>query len=456
LRQRAAGCALAVLSGVFALGLSGCGMVFDPESNLGGQLSPFSSSEAGDPSEMALAALARGDFSRAEVNVNAALRRNPKDPYALLAGAILYHNTDRPQQARRLYEAILTLRPQGVTTIPPGQRLSPRGVVDVAEANLQLLREGQSAAVPEDGMMSQRPLPPSRSGTQYLNGPPTASSMSKTPVRMDQAGDSNAAQRFAVLRRLAEEGLVTEEEYRKRRESNLGALLPLTQPQPAVGLDRPPPPAEQVIDRLRSLARAFEIRAISASEQAAERTMILEGLLPAQPRNKTSLILPPKGLMEGAALVGRLERLRGMGLISAEEQSREREALEKILAALDPPPRPSVSAQAPESMTSQRQTGSTSGSAKSSKSAKGSSSGGKSGVHLASFKSREQADKDWGSLKKAHPELAKLSMKAVKADVKGKGTYWRLVAGPLSSRKAAEDLCRALKSRRQYCDPSSY
>jgi cell division septation protein DedD len=219
-----------------------------------------------------------------------------------------------------------------------------------------------------------------------------------------------------------------------------------------------------VIDRLNSLARAFEIRAISASEQAAERTVILEGLLPVQPRIKTSLILPPKGLMEGAALVGRLERLRGMGLISAEEQSREREALEKILAALDPPPRPSVSAMddsssSPQRLSgsTQRSSGSTASGSKGAKGAKGAKGGsGKSGVHLASFKSREQADKDWGSLKRAHPELAKLSMTAVKSDVKGKGTYWRLIAGPLSSRKAAEDLCRTLKSRRQYCDPASF
>ena len=36
----------------------------------------------------------------------------------------------------------------------------------------------------------------------------------------------------------------------------------------------------------------------------------------------------------------------------------------------------------------------------------------------------------------------------------GKGVYYRLKVGPVDSADDATDLCRKLKKRRQYCEPS--
>ena len=48
--------------------------------------------------------------------------------------------------------------------------------------------------------------------------------------------DNNAITRFKILRGLRDQGLVTPDEYRLRRQVNLGALMRYTNPPPASGL----------------------------------------------------------------------------------------------------------------------------------------------------------------------------------------------------------------------------
>ena len=95
-------------------------------------------------------------------------------------------------------------------------------------------------------------------------------------------GDVNVILRFQTLERLFDEGLITQDEYNRRRGANLGALLRYTAPLPAADLGRAAPKPEQVVDRLRYLAAAYE-KSITAREQMAERAAILEALLPAAP-----------------------------------------------------------------------------------------------------------------------------------------------------------------------------
>ncbi|MCC7167470.1 MAG: SPOR domain-containing protein [Rhodospirillales bacterium] len=448
----------------------GCAMLWDPEAP-----TPVSPSALLDPSggvdqaEIALAALAKGDYSRAEVSVNQALRRNPREPYALLAGALLFQNTDRPQKARQLYEDLVALRPNLVTTLGGNQRLIPRSLGEVAEQNLTALappaRQPPSLRgnqpMPQAAPTQPAPMTPLTPQSALAAGLPLGMGESglSGPLVLNSAADNNAAQRFLILRRLAEEGLITEDEYRARRSANLGALLPLSAtPPPATGLDRAVPAPEQIVERLRALARAYEGRTISAAEQAAERTIILESLLPAQPRNRAMAMQPPKSLLEAAAAAGRIERLRGFNLITADEQMRERDALEKAsqtLAGATPAP----AAPAAMAGTTQRASGTTAptalAGAKGKTAAPVKGAKGKPAVHLASFKSREQADKDWPGIRSKNPEVAKLTMQVSRIDLKGKGTYWRLKAGPLASAKAAADLCKTLKGRRQYCEPAT-
>jgi cell division protein FtsN len=50
--------------------------------------------------------------------------------------------------------------------------------------------------------------------------------------------------------------------------------------------------------------------------------------------------------------------------------------------------------------------------------------------------------------------LAGLKPEVAKVDLARKGTWYRLMAGPVKSSQAATELCRKLKRRRQFCEPS--
>ncbi|MBF0354275.1 MAG: SPOR domain-containing protein [Alphaproteobacteria bacterium] len=428
--------------------LGGCGMMYDADSALPG-FTQAASSAGGNPTDSALAALAKGDYLQAETHVSQALRRNPRDPYALLAAGLLFQNTGRPNQARQAYQELLSSRSTAVTTMPVGQRLVPRSLAELANINMGYLA-GQA---PEN--LAGSALMPGRSDVmgvaQTYQGPPPAMPVTSSPLPIAQSANSSvltAAQRFQTLRELAENGLVTQEEYLARRQANIGAILPLTQSPPGAGLDRPSPPSQQVIDRLRELGRSLERGAISPAEQNAERQIILDGLLPAQPRNRANPLMAPKDFMAAASSAGALERLKNSGLVTADEYAREREALDRI-AQPPAPPRPAVAATDKKPVAASPSSG---GSA----SSLPAGLKGKPAVHLASYKSREQAEKDIAMFKKKSPDLAKLGMLATKVDLGAKGTYWRLKAGPLASAKAAQELCRKLKANRQYCEPSIF
>ncbi len=73
-------------------------------------------------------------------------------------------------------------------------------------------------------------------------------------------------------------------------------------------------------------------------------------------------------------------------------------------------------------------------------------------AHLSSLRSKEAANKEWQSLKKAFPaELGRFGPAIAKTEIAKRGTFYRVLAGPLTSKKAAQDLCAALKAKKQYC-----
>jgi len=77
-------------------------------------------------------------------------------------------------------------------------------------------------------------------------------------------------------------------------------------------------------------------------------------------------------------------------------------------------------------------------------------------VHLASYRSRKAAQSGWAKLKKAHRALlGKLEPEISKVNLgPGKGVFYRLKAGPVSTKASATSLCRKLKRRRQFCESS--
>jgi hypothetical protein len=76
------------------------------------------------------------------------------------------------------------------------------------------------------------------------------------------------------------------------------------------------------------------------------------------------------------------------------------------------------------------------------------------GVQLGSFKSHEEAKKEWTRIYKGHTDLVhNLGHKIIKAQVKNKGTYYRLRAHGLADVVEAKALCASFAERRQPCFP---
>ena len=385
-------------------GLGACGAAYDTERFW----NDATFWEEGSASTAAMAALSRGDFARAESLGNDALQRNSKDPYGILALAVVYENTQRPVLARQYYQALVSMNPQATVMLGVGDAAQRRTIADIAKEHLGLL-----------GAAGQAPAP---------------SPMS--PVRASDLGavdDTNVITRFQTLSRLLDEGLITQDEYNQRRGANLGALLRYTAASPAVGLTRPPPPPEQVVQRLKSLAFAYEERSISAREEAAERAVILDALMPEAPQKRLDPTAPVTDQMQAAAVVGRLERLRLANVISEAEQAKEKakvfksvqdynvkaEAAARAAAGLDQP-----NAAAPTGP----------------------------GIRLSSYRSETQALAAWAGLQKKYPaELGQLRPVVTKVSLRRRGALYRLSAGTVADRKAATALCRLLHRHGQSC-----
>ncbi|WP_313412117.1 tetratricopeptide repeat protein [Rhodospirillum rubrum] len=519
---------------MLCLGLAAC-------QSPGGQMED--AAQAGSPAaglstDLALAALAKGDYPGAETHVERALAANPQEPYALLAAGLLYQNTGRPAEAARIYRHLVALKPREQAAVGTWFRQPPQPIADIAAANLEVLgmlpaTEGASSRLPAELSSPRMPMTPAaptamplamappptteavplprtsgkrtvtvRTVTTTTTSSPAGSvaplsagpaagaaaggpvietvSSSAYPVEplsasgaprslvtppspataaalslgaplvpaspIPQAGlldpreTANIARRFVALRRLLAESLITEEEYGRRRAANLGALLPLTRPEPAADLGRPAPAPEEEVTRLKALRATQERGAMTGEQMAAERLAILEALLPADPRSRAPVLARPATATDGAAAEDRVAHLQNLGVISQAEARAEIAGIRKSVGLSRP--------------TAPRQTA-----AASSRTAKGKSAAGRSaanGVHLDSYKSEADARAGWAALQKRHGALLSgLSPHIVRADLGKKGVFQRLTAGPLPAGTSAQALCARLKSAGQYCEPTN-
>lgn len=445
------------------IGLGACGAYFQGDVSKKGFWGASPWSGGGNAGELGLAAMAMGDYPRAEKHFESALRANPKNVYALLGRGIIYQNTGQAVKAREMYEAILAIRPTKDQKFIVWNNMTTRPVVDIASVNLALLESGgvltsmgrgaagqgsgyQPEALPgAGGPMGMGGVSGASRGSAVLGrsgagvaAPPAPGMEATASAPMSMAGgDTNVISRFQTLVALRDQGLITQEEYGARRKANLGALLPLTAPPPAAGLDRPVPSTEQISGRLRAIARALEMRAISVNQHSAERTMILDALLPAAPVVVANPGAPPQGLMQAADTVRRLEYLRSSGLISSDQYTKERTAVE---AAVQGPgmARPGAK-DAAKTAT-----------------AKAKPTGPQPAIHIASYRSKKMAERGWREASAKHKSLLRGLKHGTRRVNLGprKGVYYRLMAGPFASKGEAANLCRKLKRRGQYCEVS--
>ena len=390
-------------------------------------------------SEQGFGKLAKGEFLAAQALFDQALQTNPRDVYALFGKGIVLQHSGQLVHARQVYEAIMALRPGQETKLLVFNDLAPQSVRELAGLNLSLLQsQGVSNAFGPPGQPSGATAPRVQIPAAATRAPALPSRLrSAKPAPMmpgTSVADSNVISRFETLQKLRDQGLLTPAEYAARRKRNVGALTKLTSPPPAAGLARSVPSATQISGRLKAIGRALELRAITVRQHGAERTMIIDGLMPATPKIAAAPALAPKGLMAAAEAVRRIEMLKERGLISDGEYSKEKAAIERILA----PKKPVVSK-----------------AAKASAAAKAAPKGGpQPAVHLASFRSKQAATRAWTQLRRAHRSLlGRLKSEVTRVNLgRRKGVYYRLIAGPFKSTAAATAACRRLKSRRQYCD----
>jgi hypothetical protein len=446
-----------------ALALAGCAAALDPNGTRQTVRGMFNQ----DASDRAMSALTRADYSAAERHALTALRYNARDPVALLVAGMAYQGTGRYDLARQYYEVIITNQLPGTITAPgDGGVAMPRSVVEVARANTAVIDKitgrqvarnaAQSGSMPGPSLIGAPPFPVVDRGPAAMPGRPTVAASPLEPMNGVSASvtapvaseaETNVAGRFRILKRLLDEGLLTQEEFSRRRAANQGALLPFSVSPPSVGLERPIPGDEAVVRRLREIGQTLETRATSPAQHAAERSTILDALLPDKPRKLEAPPLAPKDMIEAGQAVGRLERLRAAGLVGADEAKRERDAIER---ALD------------NQLGTQRVAGTATGlkaGAPGGTSALAAANGkvaGAWGVRLASLKTEDAARTSWNSIKAKFPEDLKAFDASFKKVTQGeKGQRWQVIAGPVADKAAAQKLCKTLKLHRQACDPAT-
>jgi tetratricopeptide (TPR) repeat protein len=396
-------------------GLSGCGVALNP-----GSITMFKDTT---PSQQAMDALARNDVVKAEAYGNQALKDNPNDPYALLALAIVYQHTGRPEGARQYYELVVSMHSEDL--VPSTSGGEPQTVDEIARHNLAVMTGSMTPVVSTSEVMAEKSF----------------------------VEDGNVILRFQGLRRLLDQDLITREEYDLRRSNNLGALLQYTAAKaPAFGITRPAPESNQIIERLHAIAANYQEQSISAEEQSMERDIILEALMPAKPDRRADRPAPVSDELQYAAKVGRLQRLLESGVVTKAEADRERKAIDSQLtqaraakieadraaeqAALaaeavangaPPPPPPPVVVPT-----------------------------GDEAVLLGSYGSKKGAEKAWSTIQgQFQAELGPLTHHVAKVTInkrRGIASY-RLSAGPLADEEAAKKVCRALKLYDLSCTP---
>ncbi len=426
--------------------VSGCELLNDPEV-FDKKFWEGSTANENTLAELGLAELAKGNHTEAEHFFQQAIKKDPNDSYALAGLGILYQNTGQNVRAREMYEAVLAVRPDREQQLVFWSATQTRPLVEIVGYNLALLDNGGG------GPGTGTPAALSGSSTASIRSAPTATALIARPAAdaapagtMLSKGDANIAGRFKILASLRDQALITQQEYAQRRQANIGALLPLTSPPPAAGLDRPVPTAEQISQRLQAIGRSLEMRAMTVAQHASERNMILDALMPSAPVAVANPGPPPQGLMEAADAVRRLEQLKADGLITSDEYAKERAAIERAVQ----PSSPSVS----------RSGAGVQGVDRSAAAAPAAQAprGGAPAVHLASYRSEKRAQDGWGILRRQHPGLlGGLQAATPRVDLgPGKGIYYRLKAGPLADRSAALDLCAKLKAQRVYCEPTAF
>ena len=303
--------------------------------------------EGANDAELATVAYSQGKFEEAENHVIQALRLNPRQPQALMVGALVYEQLGRLNRARQYYEDLIIVGGEE-TSILGTDGTKPERMAEIARKRLRRLNMMQSEFMIEDkdGAMvfniSQEAS--TRQGKSAIdealfvrqqkliaeNKADTAADVKAVELLFSDE-EKNMISRFLIMNEMAEKDMITQQEFLAARAANIGALLPLTNQGPAFGIDRPVPSPDLIIERINSLRDAMEARAISPQEFSAERNLIVEAILPPNPRLRMQNKAPSKDILSAAKDLRKLEVISELKLITDKEKAAEKAAIEKNL-----------------------------------------------------------------------------------------------------------------------------
>ncbi len=314
----------------------------------------------------------------------------------------------------------------------------------------------------ETTIISSTTAPPAAQSREFIPAPVVPAVAAPAPPSLGEMpfsqAEKNIARRFETLSRLRDQGLVTQEEFTRRRAANLGAILPYSQDPPGVGLDRAVPSSDAIVARLGALRRSFEMRAITAQQHALERTMILNALLPENPEQRTARKPPPEDVIQGAAMVGHLEALREGSVISQSELDAEKRMIDAVLrTGLFPPKGGEPAAKPAQAKTAAKPAASSEAAAAEAGETPMTRQITGPVLHLASFRSEASAMRGWQEvLERNKATIASLKPIIRRVDLgEGKGIFYRLMMGSFTSMADAEATCVRLKQNNQFCRASA-
>lgn len=296
---------------------------------------------------LATVAYSQGDFNTAEQHIIRALTNNPRHPQALMVGALVYEELGRPNRARQYYEDLMIVGGDESTILgsPDGKA---HKMSEIANQRLRLLNMNQTQMIIEDkngnkifnisdkasaqqGKSALEEALFVREQNRAANNKAVSEADIKAVEIIFTPEEQNTVSRFLILKELAENDMVTKEEFLNGRMANIGGLLPLTNTPPAYDVIRPVPSPDLIIERIKALKEAVASRAITPREFSAERDLIVEAILPPHPRQRLKNKAPSKNILDAAKDIRKLEVLYDLNLITSKEMEKEQKAIEKAL-----------------------------------------------------------------------------------------------------------------------------
>jgi len=84
--------------------------------------------------------MTKGNPAEAERSFKKALSINPDNPYTLLNLGVLYQQTNRPEEARKMYEKVIRLQPKEMAPNNASSAIAGKGLGQLAADYLKTLK----------------------------------------------------------------------------------------------------------------------------------------------------------------------------------------------------------------------------------------------------------------------------------------------------------------------------